>query len=127
MAHVKKKKKVQSSTLPSDETFKNYPKLDDMDKKPEVSEPVKTDPIAKPIVSEQTSVLPEASVEDVPPTDLSEIPAALPTGGLNAMVTAKALKTTVKFCGRWFHLVKDKTITAKEDQINYLRSCGLVK
>lgn len=67
------------------------------------------------------------SEKDVPPKQAKDLPTALPSEAALDIVTAKAVKTTVKFCGKWFHLVKGKTVTATASQIIYLRSCGLVE
>ena len=58
---------------------------------------------------------------------VESLPAALLSEAALDIVTAKAAKTTVKYCGRWFKLVQGKPVTASASQIAYLRSCGLVE
>jgi len=113
MASSKKKKKILTSSS--------------FDERVEKSTDLDETPVEKTEVSKFVPPVQEAPIEE-PPKNLEDIPVALPTAVANALVTAKALKTTVKYCGnRWFHLVKGKTVTASGDQISYLRSHGLVE
>lgn len=71
-----------------------------------------------------------APKKEEPPKEadpVKDLPVALPSQAALDIVTSKALKTTVKFCGKWFKLVQGKSVTATASQIAYLRSCGLVE
>lgn len=65
--------------------------------------------------------------EQVTPPPTEKMRVAMPTDIAMSLETSIALKTTSKFCGQWFHLIRGKAVTATASQIAYLRSCDLVE
>jgi len=100
-------------------TTKKKVSVKKIEKKPE---PEKVAPPKEEVIENINK--PEPAPE---PEKVEALPAALPSEVAKDIVTSKATKTTVKFCGKWFHLVKGRAVTATANQIAYLRSCGLVE
>jgi hypothetical protein len=73
---------------------------------------------------------PEPTVEpkpELPPKKVEPAPRAHPVENFGDLQTRIALKTTVKFIGRWYTLRRDKPLTAPGNVIKSLERAGLVE
>jgi hypothetical protein len=92
------------------------------------STPAKTPP-AEEVPVEALVDLPAKAPEEPnrQPPALTETPKAVATSKTEPMSSGMATKTTTKFIGKWYKLLKGKTFVAPKSVVDTFRKIGLVK